>query len=113
MGKKNTQKAKWNRVHYFQRKKSGNRVGHPVYVYGTRGNQRKYLVFTHNPPEGQEDNFELLKHNIDPEEEQNNPARRSWVKKSYEVSRYDGLREPDKAYRIHDDDRETVKKYRK
>lgn len=84
-----------------------------VYVYGTRGKQRKYLIFTHKPPEGQESNFERLKHNIDPEEEQNNPDRRSWVKRSYEVSVKERLRVPDKAYRIHDDDRETVKKYRK
>ena len=111
MSKKKT-KAKWNRVHYFKRKKSTERkVGHPVYVYGTRGNQRKYLVFTHTPEDGNAgDNYEKLKHNIDPEEE---GKRDTWVKKTYEVSRYDSLREPDKDYRIHEEDSKTIKKYRK
>ncbi len=30
-----------------------------------------------------------------------------------DVSRSDALREPDKKYRIHDDDKEKIKKYKK
>ena len=102
-------KRKWNRVHYFRRKKSSKRkVGHPVYVYGTSGRDSKYLVFTHtpNPPE----DYEELKHNIDPEEE---GKRKSYVKKKPEINHSDALRDPDKKYRIHEEDKETIKKYKK
>ena len=41
-------KDKWNRSHEFKKKKSSRReVGHPVYVYGKRGRNYKYLTFTH------------------------------------------------------------------
>ena len=103
---------KWNRAHFFQRKKSTkNKVGHPVFVYGTRGNMRKYLVFTHTPENDNEgEKYEKLKYNINPKEQ---GKRDSWVKKTYEVSRYDSLREPDEKYRIHDSDKDTIKKYRR
>jgi len=39
--------------------------------------------------------------------------RRTWVKKRFEVARYDSLRETDIKYRIQDEDKETIKKYRK
>ena len=102
---------KWNRAHYFARKKSTPRqVGHPVYVYGTRGKYRKYLTFTHTPEVGKETDYELLLHNIDPDEDGKFP---SYVKKKYDVSNETQLRSPDKNYRIHDEDRERIKKYKK
>ncbi len=100
---------KWNRAKYFARKKSTSRkVGHPVFVYGRRKNYRKYLTFTHTPEKGKEENYEQLLHNIDPDD--NKPC---YVKKFYGVSKSDSLIEPDKNYRIHDEDKELVKKYKK
>ena len=57
-------KRKWNRAHYFARKKSTPRqVGHPVFVYGTSEKKRKYLTFTHTPTNDVD--FEEMLHNID------------------------------------------------
>ena len=97
-------KLKWNR---FKRKKSTNKVGHPVYMYGKRKGFYKYLTFTHTPKEP--DLFEKLKHNIDP----NETDKDTYVKKKFDVSRSDAFRKPDKKYRIHEEDRETIKKYKK
>ena len=100
---------KWNRVHFFARKKSTSRqVGHPVYVYGKRGKQRKYLTFTHKPEEGKEKDYEKLLHNIDPDDNTN-----CYVKKKYSFSHENSLRPPDKKYRIHDEDKARVNKYKK
>lgn len=108
--KKNKQTRKWNRAHEFKRKKSTpNKVGHPVLVYGKSGRFSKYLVFTHTPKDGDEDNYEKLGHNIDP----NETDRNTYVKKQSETSRSDALREPDKKYRIHPDDKGRIKKYKK
>lgn len=109
MSKKNN-KPKWNRAHEFKRKKSNkHRVGHPVYVYGRRGRNAKYLVFTHTPEKGKEQDYEQLKHNIDP----NDSDCKTFIKKKYEINDVRNLREPDKKYRIHDDDKATIKKYKK
>lgn len=111
LSKKKNSNQKWNRVHNFQRKKTNkHRVGHPVLVYGKRGRFTKYLVFTHTPESGKENDYEKLKHNIDPSED---GKRDTWVKKNYEVSTSNSLRQPDKKYRIHDSDKETIKKYKK
>lgn len=101
-------KRKWTRVHFFKRKKSTpNRVGHPVYVYGSSGKNYKYLVFTHTP---KNDDFVELKHNIDPFED---GVKKSYVKKDFEVSDKSSLRDPDKKYRIHSDDMNTIKRLKK
>ena len=102
-------RKKWNRVHYFRRKKSTkHKVGHPVYVYGVAGRMAKYLVFTHTPEN--DTDYEELAHNINPEEE---GKKKSFVKKKFEVSDSDSLRDPDKTYQIHDEDKERIKKYKK
>lgn len=109
--KKKPPKQKWNRAHRFQRKKStARKVGHPVLVYGKRGRFSKYLVFTHTPEVGNEANYEKLRHNIDPLED---GKRDTWVKKIPEVVHSTSLREPDRKYRIHEDDIKTIKKYKK
>lgn len=108
MGKKKS-KRKWNRVHYFRRKKSTqHKVGHPVFVYETSGRESKYLVFTHTP-ENSSDYVEL-KHNIDPDED---GRRLTYLKKKFEITDSSHLRDPDKKYRIHSEDSETIKKYKK
>ena len=102
-------RRKWNRAHYFARKKSTPRqVGHPVFVYGTSGKYRKYLTFTHKPEVGKEADFEQLLHNIDPYDKDD-----CYVKKQYSFSHEDSLRPPDKKYRIHQDDIKRVNKYKK
>ena len=109
--KKKTKPTKWNRTHEFQRKKSNRKgVGHPVYIYGKRARSFKYLLFTHKPPEGEEADFDLLKHNIDPDMDGKEP---SYVRKKYLVDRHNAFEAPDKKYRIHDEDRETIKRYKK
>ena len=110
MAKKKKNSRKWNRTHTFSRQKSNHdRVGHPALVYGESGPYRKYLLFTHKPEEGKEDEYEKLKHNIDPEE----TDRDSFVKKRYYVSHQDSLIAPDRKYRIHPEDVSIVKKYKK
>ena len=103
-------KDKWNRSHEFKKKKSSRReVGHPVYVYGKRGRNYKYLTFTHKPEEGKENDYEKLKHNIDPNEKD----RDTYVKKKYDVSVSRKFDPPDKKYRIHGEDVPTIKRYKK
>ena len=107
---KRTRGRKWNRAHEFARKKSTEReVGHPVLIVGKRSRFRRFLVFTHTPEKGKEQDYEELKHNIDPDEE---GIRKSHVKKKPEVSDEERLRAPDKQYRIHEEDKEIIKKYR-
>ena len=104
--------TKWNRAHEFKRKKSNkNGVGHPVYIYGKNRRSYKYLLFTHKIPDGElEENFERLKHNIDPDEDGIYP---SYMKKQFETNRKDAFQKSDKKYRIHPKDKNTVKKYQK
>ena len=111
LAKKKGNKQKWNRAHVFKRKKSNaRRVGHPILVFGKRGENSKFLVFTHKPENGKENDYEKLKHNIDSAED---GKRDTWVKKKPEVARSNSLRSPDVKYRIHDTDKETIKKYKK
>lgn len=101
---------KWNRKHEFKRQKSTNRkVGHPVYLVATSGDDSKYLVFTHKPEEGKEKDYTKLKHNIDPDEKDKD----SYVKNKPAVSKSAKLRDPDKQYRIHEDDKELIKNLKK
>lgn len=101
---------KWNRSNTFSRQKSNHdRVGHPALVYGTSGRLRKYLLFTHTPETGKENDYERLTHNIDPNEKD----RCSYVKKRYFVSDRDSLELPTQEYRIHPDDKKILKKYKK
>ena len=69
------------------------------------------LTFTHKTEEGKECDYEMLKHNSDPEVK--NKEDKSYVNKKYGLSDVSSLRAPDKKYRIHQDDIETVKKYKK
>ena len=103
------EKTKWNRAHFFQRKRSNKKgVGHPMYVYGTTKRDYKYLLFTHKPEDGKEAEYEKLKHNVDPRDP--DPA---YLRKRYGVAHINAFQPPDKKYRIHEEDRKTVKKYQK
>ncbi len=98
----------WKSVNKFKKRKSTKTVGHPVWVYRKRGRSYKYLTFTHKPVEGYENDFEKLLYNIDPSDK-----RPCYVKKQYEINDRDAFRDADKKYRIHDKDKNTVKKYQK
>ena len=102
-------KTKWNRAHFFKRKRSNKKgVGHPVYVYGTSGRTYKYLLFTHKPEEGKEAEYVKLRYNIDPGD-----SEPTYLKRRYGVNPLNAFDPPDKKYRIHEEDRKTVKKYQK
>ena len=107
---KNKVKGKWHKAHEFKRKKSTRReVGHPSYIYAKRGRDCKYLTFTHNPEKEHETDYIKLKHNIDPKEK----VEPTYMKTRYSISTHGSFDPPDKKYRIHREDRETVKKYQK
>ena len=62
---KNNKRKKWNRAHEFSKRKPTKLTsGHPAYIYGKFGRQRKYLAFTHSPTTKGLKN-EKLKVNID------------------------------------------------
>ncbi len=109
MAKRKTHR-KWNKDHKFMIKKKGTRLGgHPVYVYGRSGDQRKYLMFTHDCGEGpRRINYTKLKYNVDP-----NDNDHCYVNNHPKVSKKSSLENPDKAYRIHPSDYETIKKLKK
>ena len=67
----------------------------------------KYFTFTHTPEN--ETDYVKLKHNIDPDE----TSASTYMKKQYAISRSGSFDPPDKKYRIHKDDKGTVKKYQK
>ena len=108
MAEKKKTKSKWHKAHEFKRKKSTRRqVGHPSYIYAKRGRDCKYLVFTHKTEN--ETDYVQLKHNIDPNEKE----VPTYMRKQFGISPHTAFQAPDKKYRIHEDDRETVKKHQK
>ena len=103
-------KRKWNRTHFFKRKNStSHKVGHPSLIYAKSGRDYKYLVFTHTPEEGKEQDYSKLKYNINP----NEVDKPSYVNNKFRISRDDEFRDPDFKYRIHDDDKELIKRLKR
>ena len=96
----------WKTVNKFKKRKSTKTVGHPVWVYRKRGRYYKYLTFTHKPTN--DEDFEELKYNIDPQD-----PTRCYVKKKYDINHSNAFADADKKYRIHPKDKYTVKKYQK
>ena len=101
-----TKQSPWKSVNKFKKRKSSRTVGHPVWVYKKRGRSYKYLTFTHKPTN--DNDFEKLRYNIDPDD-----TRACYVKKQFEINDRDAFKDPDKKYRIHPRDKDTVKKYQK
>ena len=83
---------------------------YPAYVYATSSDDYKYLTITHKPESGKGDEYEPLKHNIDPAED---GKKRSYVKKRYGIKHRGLFEDTDKPYRIHKEDVSTIKKYKK
>ena len=96
----------WKSVNRFKRRKSTKTVGHPVWVYRKRGRFFKYLTFTHKPEN--ENDYEKLRYNIDPDDKE-----KCYVKKQFEINHSNAFNDADKKYRIHEKDKDTVRKYQK
>ena len=77
-----------------------------MWVYRKRGRFFKYLTFTHKPEN--ENDYEKLRYNIDPDDKSD-----CYVKKQFEINHTNAFREADKKYRIHEKDKDTVRKYQK
>lgn len=105
-----TKKAgrKWNRAHEFsKRKPTKTTSGHPAYVYGKSGRQRKYLAFTHSETTKGLNN-EKLKVNIDGSEE---PCYLRTIPLYATVEQFEI---PTKEYKLRTEyDKELVKKHKK
>lgn len=99
----------WKSVNKFmKRKHSHTDQGHPAWVYRKRGRVYKYLSFTHKPEKDKPDQYERLNYNIDPQDD-----RECYVNKKYSITQKTAFEEPIKKYRIHDKDKDTIKKYSK
>ena len=99
-------KTPWKSVNKFKKRKSTKTVGHPVWVYRKRGRSYKYLIFTHKPTN--ESDFEKLQYNIDPDDK-----RECYIRKQYSITDSKAFTDADKKYRIHEKDKDTVRKYQK
>ncbi len=108
MGKKNVKGRKWNRAHEFsKRKPTKSTSGHPAYIYGKSGRQRKYLAFTHSPTTNGVQN-EKLKANIDGSKD---PCYLRTIPLYATVDQFD---KPPKDYSLRTDyDKELIKKHKK
>lgn len=108
MAKKKVKGRKWNRAHEFsKRKPTKSTSGHPAYVYGKSGRQRKYLAFTHSETTKGEKN-EKLKVNIDGSDEPCYLRTTPLIAKDtdFEQEKYD--------YALRSDyDKELIKKHKK
>lgn len=93
----------------FFKKSTKSEVGHPVLVYRQSKQHYRYLTFTHTPEDDKLDNYKELKHNIYLLETNKksyfNIYPRTTIKGSF--------RKPDKKYRIHEDDLDLIKEYKK
>ncbi len=107
MSKRKT--GKWNRRHEFKWKKATKSTkGHPAYIFESRKNRRKFMIFTHSETTDGTKNIEL-KHNIDSSDR----SRKSYMRPFYFIGEYTDFEKPYKNYRIHRDDIPTVNTYKK
>lgn len=99
---------KWNRTHEFsKRKPTKSTSGHPAYIYGKSGRQRKYLAFTHSETTNGAKN-EKLAVNIDGT---NEPCYLRIIPLYATVDKFE---EPHKEYKLRSKyDEELIKKYKK
>ena len=99
---------KWNRAHEFsKRKPTKSTSGHPAYIYGKSGRQRKYLAFTHSETTKGAKN-EKLKVNIDGS---NEPC---YLRTVPLYAREDEFDKEAHDYALRSNyDKELVKKYKK
>lgn len=109
LGKKKKTTKKWHRTNFFMKENKENEnmkkepEEHPAWVFGQSKTHYKAIHFTKHPSTNGKKNV-LLKHNVDPDEHSFSsyavPFREPRPKKEYKP--------PDKAYRIHKEDKATV-----
>lgn len=101
-------RKKWSRTNEFsQRKPTKSTSGHPAYIYGKSGRQRKYLAFTHSETTNGKKN-EKLKVNIDGSKDS------CYLRTVPLYATADKFRRPSKEYKIRSDyDKELIKKHKK
>ena len=90
----------------MKRKHSNKDKGHPVWVYRKRGRVYKYLSFTHKPEKDKVEQYERLKYNINPKDNKD-----CYVNKKYSITQKNAFEDPKENYRIHEKDKDTIKKY--
>ncbi len=101
--------GKWNRRHEFKWKKATKSTkGHPAYIFASRKEHRKFMIFTHSETTDGTKNIEL-NHNIDSTDK----TRKSYMRPFFFVDRSDKFVEPHKKYRIHKEDVFKVNHYKK
>lgn len=111
MTKKKKTPKKWNRRHEWRlHNHSGeDQNKHPSYVFAASANKRKFLCFTHSASTHGTANVKL-RHNVEPAD-----SRDCYIVPRSMTDDITHL-EPvphDRTFRIHPEDRETVKKYKK
>lgn len=111
MTKQKKPHKKWNRAHEWRlHNHSGeNKTRHPAFVYGKNKNRRRFLCFTHSETTKGSPNVKL-KHNVEPTD----PRDCYLVPRPMtdDISHLDTVPK-DRFFRIHAEDKETVKKYKK
>ena len=102
---------KWNRRHEWRlHNHSGqDKKKHPAYVFAASANKRKFLCFTHSASTNGIANVRL-KHNVEPAD----PKDCYIVPRSMteDISHLEPVPK-NRCFRIHPEDQETVKKYKK
>ena len=99
---------KWNRKHEFkQKKKTKSTKSHPAFIFGSRGTQRRFMIFTHSKTTDGTANVKM-KYNIDPSD----PSE-IYMRPFHFIGKDTDFENPNKKYRIHKDDMSTVNKYKK
>lgn len=101
-------KDKWNRRHEFKwKKKTKSTKGHPAYIFESRKNHRRFMIFTHSKTTNGTENVKM-KHNIDPSD-----SSEIYMRPFSFVGKDTDFENADRKYRIHKDDMPTVNKYKK
>lgn len=104
--KKSTRR--WNRTHFFQNeKKPDNTKGkfreHPALIFEQSGNLYKAIIFTSRSSTNGKSNLKL-KHNVDPSSSED--CYGVYYRGARSMSEF---QPPKKNYRIHKDDKETIR----
>ena len=109
MTKKKKPPKKWNRRHEWRlHNQSGHDTKkHPAYVYGKYKNRRRFLCFTHSETTNGQPNVKL-KHNVEPTD-----ARDCYLVPRAMFDDESHLESTLRIFRIHPEDKETVRKYKK
>lgn len=109
MTKQKKSHKKWNRRHEWRlHNHSGkDRKKHPAYVFAASANKRKFLCFTHSASTNGKNNIKL-RHNVEPAD-----LRDCYLVPRSMIDQDSNLEMTNRKFRIHPEDLETVKEYKK